>query len=683
MNDPQKIETRVTVQDEPGPMQRTLGEAVAAGLLVFGVAMSLFHIIGLGFYPVDPIALRSVHLLIPLVLVFALLKRGKRSPGRRMSVFDWVAIGAGLVAVAYTVTHTEEIQFSAASVPDAWMITAGALLTLLTLEATRRIIGLPLVVIAVIFLLYAYLGPYFPGMLEHRGKSLGRISGYLLSDNGLFGVPIHASAAYAFLFVLFGGFLRATGVSSVFMDLAFAFAGRTRGGPAKVAIISSCLFGTISGSGIANVVTTGSLTIPLMKKTGYKPHFAGAVESIASSGGMITPPVMGSAAFIMAEMLNIPYYEVILAAAIPAFIYYAALFWMVDFEAAREGLVGLRREELPNARQVLTSSGYLLIPLGVLIYVLVVEFSSPIRASLLSMVASIGVVWVKEAVDYFRAEGLSGAHPFALARAMIRGLFDKKKPMSLPGMFGALAEGPRGMMEVAAACATAGVVVGMISLTGVGLKFAALLIDLSGGHLFPALVLTMIVCIILGMGLPATASYIVTVAVAAPALIKMGVSPLAAHMFAFHFSIVSGTTPPVALAAYAAAAIAKTSPLAVAFTGMRIGIVAFVVPFMFVYAPPLLMAGSPGEVAVATVTAFVGCILLAAGIQGIMLVKAEFADRALFLVASMLLIFPGFYTDMTGLGLAAVGLLIQFRRKVRLRLSGSAFAPVAPSSPKE
>jgi TRAP transporter 4TM/12TM fusion protein len=353
---------------------------------------------------------------------------------------------------------------------------------------------------------------------------------------------------------------------------------------------------------------------------------------------------------------------------------------MVDFEAAREGLVGLRKEELPNVRQVLSASGYLLIPLGVLIYVLVVEFSSPIRASLLSMIASIGVVWAKEAVNYFRTKGFSGLHPVTLARALVRGLSDRNMPMSLPGMFGALAEGPRGMMEVAAACATAGVVVGMISLTGIGLKFAALLIDLSGGLLFPALVLTMVVCIILGMGLPATASYIVTVAVAAPALIKMGVSPIAAHMFSFHFSIVSGTTPPVALAAYAAAAIAKTSPLAVAFTGMRIGIVAFVVPFMFVYAPPLLMAGSPGEVVIASVTAFVGCILLAAGIQGIMLVETKFVDRALFLAASMLLIFPGFYTDMIGLGLAVVGLLIQFRRKTRLRASGMEFASVVPSS---
>ncbi|MBI3126970.1 MAG: TRAP transporter permease [Candidatus Tectomicrobia bacterium] len=665
-------------EDGGGRATRRVGGAVAAGLFAFGVAISIFHIVGLGFYPLDPLILRSVHLLIPLVLVFALLKGRANSPDRRLSSLDWAAIALGALGVYYVILHAEDIQFSAASAPDIWMVATGITLVVLVLEATRRLVGLPLVLIALVALIYAYYGPYFPGMLKHGEKSLSRIFGYLLSDSGLLGVPLHASAAYAFLFVLFGGFLRATGVSSVFMDVAFAIAGRTRGGPAKVAIFSSALFGTISGSGIANVVTTGTLTIPLMKKTGYKPHFAGAVESIASSGGMITPPIMGSAAFIMAELLNIPYYDVVLAAAIPALIYYAALFWMVDFEAAKEGLRGLSKEELPSIRKVLMTGGYLLLPLGVLIYSLVVEFSSPIRASLLSLSAAVGIVWVKSAADYVRRGGFSAFSPLSMLKAGAGYFVDRRSAMGVPGMMRALEEGPKGMMEVAVSCATAGIIVGIISLTGIGLKFAALLMDLSGGHLFPALVLTMIICIILGMGLPATAAYIVTAAVAAPALINMGVPPLAAHMFAFHFSIVSGTTPPVALAAYAAAGIAKANPISVAFTGMRIGIAAFIVPYMFVYAPSLLMVGTPWQIFMAAATACVGTAFLAAGVQGYLVVKTNTADRLLFLAASFLLIFPGFYTDMAGFGMAAAALAMQFMRRSRLRILRDAEPSTVP-----
>ncbi len=436
------------------------------------------------------------------------------------------------------------------------------------------------------------------------------------------------------------------------MNMAYALAGRTRGGPAKVAVFSSMLFGTISGSGIANIVTTGTLTIPLMKRTGYRPHFAAGVETVASCGGMLMPPIMGSAAFIMAEMINITYYEVIVAAFVPAVVYYSALFWMVDFEAARLGLRGLKDSELPQLKDVILSQGYLLVPVLALIYVLAIERSTPIRASLISMMFAIGVSWVK-----------------------------KESRMGLGRIIKALSEGPRSMMEVAAACATAGMIVGVITMTGIGFKFSALVIELSGGHLFIALLLTMVVCIILGMGLPVTAAYILTASVAAPALQKLGVSPLQAHLFCFYFAIVSGVTPPVALGAYTAAGVAHSNPIQTALASVKLGIAAYIVPYMFIYAPSLLLVGGLQKVILAACTSFIGAFLLASGLSGWLLVQAALLERLLILGSAVLLIHPGYWTDIPGFTLAAGGVAIQLVKRRRMQESGVALrAPGALST---
>ncbi len=626
---------------------RSLTGPFAIGLIIFNVAMSLFHVYTLGYSPVHPLVLRAVHLLIATAIVPVLLRGRKRSPATRPSAVDLVMIVLGVIGTIYVALHAREIELSGGVEPTNLDVIIGIVLVAFTLEATRRLLGLPLVIITVIFLLYAYFGPYMPGLLAHRGKSVSRIFGYMLSGDGLFGIPLHASSAYVFLFVLFGAFLRATGVSDFFMNLAYAVAGRTRGGPAKVAVFSSMLFGTISGSGIANIVTTGTLTIPLMKRTGYRSDFAAGVETVASCGGMLMPPIMGSAAFIMAEMINITYYEVMIAAFVPAVIYYSALFWMVDFEAARLGLRGLKGAELPKIKDVILSQGYLLIPVLALIYVLAIERSTPIRASLVSMVFAVGVSWVR-----------------------------KESRVGIRKIVKALAEGPRSMMEVASACATAGVIVGVITMTGIGFKFSALVIQLSGGQLFLALLLTMVVCIILGMGLPVTAAYILTASVAAPALQKLGVSPLQAHLFCFYFAIVSGVTPPVALGAYTAAGVAHSHPIKTAFTSMKLGMAAYIVPYMFIYAPSLLLVGSYQKVILAALTSFIGALLLASGLSGWLLVQASIPERLIILASAVMLIHPGYWTDLPGFGLGVLAVFIQISKRRRLR--EAALAEEAP-----
>jgi len=515
----------------------------------------------------------------------------------------------------------------------------GSVLILLVLEAARRSTGWPVPLVAIVFLLYSFLGPYLPEFLIHKGYSIKRVTTYLaLSTDGVFGVPLGVSANFIFLFILYGAILQRSGAGKFFTDLAFSITGGTRGGPAKAAVVSSCFFGMISGSSVANTVTTGSFTIPLMKKTGYPPHFAGAVEASASTMGQIMPPVMGAAAFLIAEFLGIPYIKVCIAAAIPAALSFFAIFMQVHFKAVMMGIKGIPRADLPSLKETLLNGWHHLISIFLLVYFLSLNFS-PERAVFWAILATI-------ACSYIR----------------------KHTRMSLRNIFEALKEGAIGSTEVAAACAAAGIIIGSITMTGLGLKFSSLIADLSGGNLLLALPFTMIACLALGMGVPTTAQYIIIAALVAPALIKLGVVAIAAHLFIFYFGTRADITPPVALAAYAGAGIAGSNPMKTGVTAFQLGIAGYIVPFMFIYGPELLAIGPVHKVIFATLTATFGVYCLAAGVQNCLFIQTKYYERLLLLITSFLLIKPGLMTDLAGILLFGIVYLSQKFRQKNLKL---------------
>jgi TRAP transporter 4TM/12TM fusion protein len=500
-----------------------------------------------------------------------------------------------------------------------WDWVFGIIILLLVLEATRRIIGVPMALVGVLSLVYAYLGPYLPTRIAHPGFPLTQVLEHLyLTSEGIFGIPLGASATFIFLFVLFGAFLEKSGAGKFFIDLACGLAGGIRGGPAQVAVVTSALEGTVSGSAVANTIGSGTFTIPLMKSLGYKAHFAAAVEASASTGGQIMPPVMGVAAFILAEFVGIPYISVCVAALIPALLYFLAVGFMVDFEAAKLGLKGLPREMRPDLKKILREGLHLLLPLFALIYFLVEGYTA-FRAAFYAIVV-------------------------VIASSFLR----KSTRMSLSSIVSALELGALNAIMVAVACASAGIIIGVISLTGLGVKFVALVVNFSQGILFLALPLVMLASLLLGMGVPTTAAYIMVAALAVPALVELGVDRLAAHLFAFYFACVSAITPPVAVAAYAGAGIARANPFLVGVTAVKLAIAAYIVPFMFVYGPALLFKGTAVEILTATVTASLGCYSLAAGVQGWLLGPANYPQRALLLASALALIKPGYMTDALG-----------------------------------
>jgi TRAP transporter 4TM/12TM fusion protein len=459
-----------------------------------------------------------------------------------------------------------------------------------------------------------------------------------LTTEGIYGLVLGVSATFIYLFVLFGAFLKVSGGGQLFIDIAYGLFGRVRGGPAKVAVVASGLFGTVSGSAVANVVGTGTFTIPLMKSIGYQPHFAGAVEAVASSGGQLMPPIMGAAAFIMSEILQIPYFRICLHALLPALLYYFCAFIMVDLEAAKTGLKGVPSEALPRVGRILRERGLLLLPLPVLIYILAVVQATPMKAAFWAIITTFGLIASQTFLNLFRDLGRKGS----LSQAGVSLLRQTTTAMH---------EGAVGTLIVASACATAGIVIGITNLTGLGLKLSGILVDLSHGYLLALLVLTMIASIILGMGLPTTACYILLAVLAAPALIKMGVMPIAAHLFVFYFGIISAITPPVAGAAYAAAPLAGVGPMKIGFTACRLGIAAFILPYMWVYGPALLLIGEPLKVALGVVTSVIGIAACACAVQGYMLHRLSVLERILLMIAALLLIKPGWITDGIGLAL--------------------------------
>lgn len=604
---------------------------LVVSLLTIGFSLFQLWTASFGLLPAQ--IQRSVHLAFVLLLVFLLFPFRRASEHKTIPVYDIILALCACYCAFYVTLHYEALISRSGKFSLQDIITGGIGI-ILVLEACRRVVGLAIVIIASFFIIYAFMGPYMPGFLTHRGYSINRVIGHLFfTTEGIIGVPIGVSATFIFLFILFGAFLDKTGISKFFIDLSNAIAGFATGGPAKVAIITSAMLGTISGSSVSNTVGSGSFTIPMMKKLGYKPEFSAAVEASASTGGQLMPPIMGAAAFLMAETLGIAYIEVAKAAIIPAILYFTGIFIMVHLEAKKLGLKGMRKEDLPNIWAVLKERGHLVIPLVVIVWLLVSGFT-PIRAALAGIVASI-----------------------------IASSLRKSTRMNFQDVISALENAGRNILGVAAACATAGIIIGIVTLTGLGLKMASGLIGLAGGNMILTLFFTMLSSIILGMGVPTTANYLITATITAPAVVLLGVPPLAAHMFTFYFGIIADITPPVALAAYAGSAIAKSNPFKTGVQATKLAIAAFIIPYIFVYSPSLLMIDTTWiQIAQIFLTALIGMVSISAAMEGYLLTFVKTPERFLFFGAGLLLIVPGFHTDLIGFAIIAILILFQYVR---------------------
>ncbi|HEY8331799.1 MAG TPA: TRAP transporter permease [Pseudomonas sp.] len=574
---------------------------------LFAVALlfSIYQIITAAFHPVTSQILRAGHVGFLLLLVFLCYPAwGSKRPFQPLA---WLLGLAGMSTFAYQWVFEAELIQRSGELTDTDMV-IGLLLIALVFEAARRVMGVALPLICGLFLAYGLFGEYLPGELAHRGYGLDQIVNQLsFGTEGLYGTPTYVSATYIFLFILFGSFLEQAGMIKLFTDFSMGLFGHKLGGPAKVSVASSALMGTITGSGVANVVTTGQFTIPLMKRFGYRPAFAGAVEATASMGSQIMPPVMGAVAFIMAETINLPYVEVAKAALLPALLYFGSTFWMVHLEAKRAGLKGLPKEQCPNAWGAVKERWYLLIPLAVLVYMLfsgrTPMFSGTVGLALTAIVILGSAIILKVSssalrIAFWVALGILCAGFFSLGIGVVFGViallvvvcwFIKGGRDTLVVCLHALVEGARHAVPVGIACALVGVIIGVVSLTGVASTFAGYILAIGQDNLFLSLVLTMLTCLVLGMGIPTIPNYIITSSIAAPALLDLGVPLIVSHMFVFYFGIMADLTPPVALAAFAAAPIARESGLKISLWAVRIAVAGFVVPFMAVYDPALML----------------------------------------------------------------------------------------------
>lgn len=590
------------------------------------LAMSCYHLFVAFVGPPDAQIFRAIHLAFVLVLAFLSMpgffyKGTRKNP----NILDMLLLLLALSAAVYPIVYYDYIVNRMYYVDE--LRTAdfvfGVIAVVLILEATRRAVGWALPATAAAFVLYALLW---------RGFGLEMLLDQLyLTTEGIFGIPLGVSATYIVLFIIFGALVERSGAGRLFMDFAMSLTGHAAGGPAKVACVTSGLFGSVSGSATANVMTTGVFTIPLMQRIGYQRGFAGAVEAVASTGGQIMPPIMGAAAFVMAEFLGISYLEVAAFALFPAILYYIALFMAVHFEAKRTGMVGLPRSELPRLGTVLRERGHLFLPLAIIIGVLLAGYSAPLSA----------------------LAGIVSVIPTAMLRASTR------KDIRLDTITEALIAGARNTVPVALACACAGIVVGTITLTNLGTEFTQLVILVSQDSLVLALILTMIAGIILGMGMPTTPAYIVQVALLVPALVKLGVMVEAAHMFVFYYAILSAITPPVAMAVYAANGISRGGLWDTGYAALKLGATGYIIPFMFVFGPSILLIGTTSQVVVSLFTATIGVVCLAGGMIGYFLKRAVWYERLCLLAAALVLIKPGLWTDITGLALVGIVVALQ------------------------
>lgn len=601
--------------------------------LVYGLIVSLFHIWVLTIRAIDPWYFRTLHVVMGGIFVFILVPGWKRVRHHPLPHWiDYVLMLMLIVPTAYIFIDFDEWIYRVGVVPTNWDFFFSTLFVIAVWEMARRTAGLPLAILTLLFILYGHFGNYLPGLFYHKGYAWDRMLTYLFSLDGILGLPIQASAHYIFLFVLFGTFVDSSGAGKFFVDFARCLAGRARGGPAKVSIISSALIGTASGSSVANVVVDGVFNIPLMKASGFRKDIAGAVEAMNSSGGQIVPPVMGAGAFLMAEILRVPYPQVCLAAAIPALLYFCSAYFMIDLYSAKSGLKGMTKEELPNFRRIMMEKGYLLIPLILLLICLMVLMYSPYRAAMVGIVSLIVVSWVR-----------------------------KESRMGIGAIVTTLSNGAKQSMEIISTCAAAGIVVGVLAQTGLGQKFAMIIFSYSQGYLLIALIFTMIVAIILGMGMPTTAAYAICASVLAPALIReFQVPPIAAHLFIFYYACLSALTPPVALASFAAAAIANARPMDVGWQAMRFAIAGFIIPFMFIYGPAMVLEGTGIDITTSILTGLLGTYALAGAVQGYLLKQTTWIDRGILLIAAVSLIKPGYVTDIVGFCLLALVLAMHY-----------------------
>ncbi len=607
---------------------------VRIATIIIALAMGLYHMWIISFGAPEAILFRGMHLLFAMTLTFLIyhlaINKGRGTPG----ILDYATVVLAVAPILYLFWNYDYIINRIFYIDDLhfWDMVLGVVLIVMVLEATRRVIGLALPITATVFLIY--------GLFVAKLEPMRILDQLFMTTEGIFGIPLSVSATYVLIFVLFGAFMERTGTGQLFMDFAMAITGHTAGGPGKVSVVSSSLFGTISGSAVANVMVDGPIAIPLMKRTGFKPHFAAGVESTASTGGQIMPPIMGAAAFVMAEFLSVSYAQVVIWAVIPAILYYVACFCAVHFEAKRQGLLGVPRSELPKMRIVMAERGHLFIPILTILVVMYSGYSAPLAA----------------------LAGTLACFPVAALRKSTR------VNVTLPNIIEAFYDGAKNALGVALACASAGIIVGIVTLSGLGIVFTQFVVGVAQDTLLVALILTMIAAIVVGMGMPTTPAYIILTALLVPAIIKLGVIEPAAHMFAFYYAVLSAITPPVALAVFAAAGIAKADIWKSSFAAVKVGAAGFVVPFMFVYEPALLMIHDDWVWIIwRFVLACAGIALFAGGLHGYFLTRASLLQRAMLISGGLLLVAPNLYSDLAGGAIIAAVLSWQWIERRRLQ----------------
>ena len=604
--------------------------------IFFGACLlvSCYHLYTAAFGPPVTLVHRSLHVAMILALGFLMYPAGKSSDMTKPSILDWIFAALSFTAPIYIYTDYLGVVERAGN-PNNADIAMATLLVALVLECSRRVTGNALAVLSIVFIIYGLYGREFPGMFMHRGYDWASLSNHFFANTeGIYGTSVSVAASYIFLFILFGAVMSKCGMGQFFNDIALALAGHTKGGPAKVSVIASGFLGSINGSAVANVVTTGAFTIPLMKKTGYSKEFAGAVEAAASVGGQLLPPIMGAAAFIMAEMISVQYSTIITWAAIPALLYYLSIVLQVHLRASKDGLVGLPKDQLPKTGDVMKRRSHLLLPVLFLLYMLFFSGTTVIFSAVMTILVTIVV-----------------------------SMFREETRMTFSSFLDALADGAKQTVSVAVACACVGIIIGVCSKTGFGLTMANTIIALGSTSLLFTLFFTMITCMILGMGLPSIPAYIITATIAAPALAKLGIPAGAAHMFSFYYAMFANLTPPVALASFAAAGLSGGNPMKTGVASVKLAIAGFIVPFMFVYAPQLMLINTTlAEGAWVAASACVGVFLIAVAVEGYLFTPMAAWLRVIAGAGSLLLIKPGMETDVIGLVVLILTVLVQKKK---------------------
>lgn len=617
--------------DKESKTRKFENKNLAKTIFWIAVIISLYHFItSFVGYPATH-KHRSLHVAMMLFMTFFLYPATKNSSRKKVAWYDIILAGLS-IAVALYVWFDYSNFINRMGSPNTMDIIMGTILVITVLEGSRRISGWPLVLLSLIFIAYGLFGQSMPGIFTHRGYNWAKLINHIfINTEGIYGTSVNVAASYIFLFILFGSIMNKSGMGQFFNDIALALAGHTKGGPAKVAVIASGFLGSINGSAVANVVTTGAFTIPLMKKTGYSNEFSGSVEASSSVGGQLLPPIMGAAAFIMAEMLGVKYGVIVISATIPALLYYLGILIQVQLRADKNNLVGIPKEDLPKVKDVMKTRGHLIIPIIFLLYMLLFSGKTVIFSAFLTIIVTILVSMLKP-----------------------------ETRMSFQDILEAFEEGTRSVVSVAVACAVVGIIIGVVSLTGFGLNMANAIIQIGQSHLLATLVLTMVTCMILGMGLPSIPAYLITATIAAPALIQLGVPNIAAHMFVFYFAMFANITPPVALASFAAAGISGGDPMKTGLQSVKLSLAGFIVPYMFVYNTSLLLLDTTPFIAIRVViTSILGVLLIGIATEGYVYAKLPVVLRPIAFVGAILLITESVYQDIIGLAILVLIVVIQ------------------------